>query len=265
MITTSNMVIPIDVFAESTSATFSGTCGDNITWTLDDNGVLNICGSGEMSSLREYITSISYHPQAWFKDDLEDKIKEVIIEDGITSIGDYAFANLYNLQKIQIPDTVVSVGKASFQGCGLTSVDLPRKLESIGDYAFSGSDLTSINLPLSLYSIGAYAFSRLYINEICIPASVTYIGIGAFMGGSNSGRILPKITVDENNENYCSLNGSLFSKDKKTLIMYSNHDKSKTYSIPENVEKIQDYAFYWCGNLTSVGFNNNLVYYIFFS
>ena len=130
----------------------SGTCGDNLTWTLDSEGTLTISGTGPMW---DYDTELfpnedeSYIPcyAPWYCG-LYDKYKTVVIEPGVTSIGDWAFSNGEKLTAVQIPDSVTSIGSEAFCGCSsLTSITIPGSVTSIGSEAFFGcSSLTGISI-----------------------------------------------------------------------------------------------------------------------
>ena len=135
----------------------SGTCGaegnngDNLTWILDDEGVLTISGTGVMASW-------NWKGSPWYAN--KDKIESVVIEDGVTSIGANAFDGCSGLTSITIPSSVTSIGEHAFYGCsGLTSITIPSSVTSIGAYAFSGCSVTSITIPSSVTSIGTSAFS----------------------------------------------------------------------------------------------------------
>ncbi len=111
------------------------------------------------------------------------EVTDVVIPNGVTSIGYYAFYNCTGLTSVTIPNSVTSIGEYTFSGCsGLTSVTIPKSVTSIGYWAFSGcSGLTSITIPESVTSIGGYAFEGCSgLTSITIPNSVTSIGIGAF-------------------------------------------------------------------------------------
>ncbi|MBP1919008.1 RICIN domain-containing protein [Youngiibacter multivorans] len=165
------------VYAETTIIA-SGTCGSNLKWVLDSLGVLNISGSGNMdnyTSINGYISS-PFSQLSW-------QIKSATIENGVTSIGDYAFYDCFNLTSISLPEGLSSIGNLAFKGCSsLTSISLPEGLTSIGNYAFKGcSSFTNIILPEGLTSIGRFAFEDCSsVTLIILPESVTSIGDYAF-------------------------------------------------------------------------------------
>ena len=157
------------------AAVVDGTCGDNLTWTLNTkDSILVIAGTGEM-------TNYIYSPAPW--SDYKSYLKYVTLPDGLTSIGYYAFYDCESLTSITIPNSVTSIGGGAFSGCkGLTSITIPNSVTSIGHGAFEGCEgLTSITIPNSVTSIGVYAFFGCEgLTSITIPNSVTSIGDGAF-------------------------------------------------------------------------------------
>lgn len=111
-----------------------GTCGTNLTWYLDCDGVLTISGTGAMTSSAN---------MPWYA--LRNDIKSVVINPGVTSIGNYAFYNCINLTSVSIPSTVTTIRPDVFENCtSLTSVTIPSSVTSIGYYAFLNSGLTDI-------------------------------------------------------------------------------------------------------------------------
>ena len=130
----------------------SGTCGDNLTWKLDDGGTLTISGKGAMTG---WVDS-DFAPWKTYS----NTINKVVIQPGVTSIGGHAFSKCKNLTSITIPEGVTSIGSSAFWDCfNLTSITIPEGVTSIGTGAFRGcSSLTSITIPESVTSIGEYAF-----------------------------------------------------------------------------------------------------------
>ena len=112
-----------------------------------------------------------------FVNDIE--VTELVIPDGVTSVGQYAFYDCSSLTSVTIPNSVTSIGEFAFNGCSsFTSVTIPNSVTSIGEYAFNGcSSLTSVTIPNSVTSIGDGAFSYCSnLTSITIPNSVTSFG-----------------------------------------------------------------------------------------
>ena len=160
----------------SANAEESGTCGPNLRWHLTDNGVLTISGKGEMN---DYSANYFENRAPWRGYD----IKRIIIGDGVTTIGVYAFAGCSSLTSVTIPNSVTTIGEEAFEGCrALISVTIPNSVTKIGDSAFEDcSALTSVTIPNSVTKIGDRAFEYCRaLTSVTIPNSVTKIGDHAF-------------------------------------------------------------------------------------
>ena len=229
----------------------SGTCGaqgDNLTWTLTCNSVLTISGTGAMADY-----SI-YNPAPWYSHVLS--VKAVVVNEGVTGIGQCAFMDCSGLTSVTISNSVTSVGGAAFIRCAsLTSVTIPNSVTSIGVNAFqSCSSLTSVEIPNSVTSIGDFAFNLCSgLTSVTISNSVTYIAEGVFSDCEN----LTSINVDTDNPKYCSVDGVLFTKNITNLKQYPA-GKQGAYTIPSNVTYISPNAFRWCIGLTSVEIPNSV-------
>ena len=210
-------LLPVSAFADTTA---SGTCGDNLTWTLDGVGTLTISGTGAMYDYD------NYKRQPWYS--ARYHISSIVIGEGVTSIGIYTFSYLDSLRSVSIPASVTSIKDYAFDGCyKLTSVTIPDKVTSIGNYAFRKCyELTNIE----------------------IPNDVKSVGIGAFSDCS----ALTGITVGNENAYYYSDDGVLLNKDKTELHTYPAGKADTTYIIPNGVTNINKYAFEGNGKLTSV-------------
>ncbi|MGN0636091.1 MAG: leucine-rich repeat domain-containing protein, partial [Acutalibacteraceae bacterium] len=233
-------------FALTASASgYSGTCGKNLTWTLDTTtGILTITGTGEMEDY-------SWDDSApWYN--YNNLIRKVQIADGVTSIGDCAFVNCTSLIGITIPDSVTSIREWAFDDCmSLTNILIPDSVTSIRDGAFCEcTSLTDITIPNSVTSIGEDAFwGCRSLTGVTIPNSVTSIGNGAFEYCTS----LTGITVDTANLFYSSDgSGVLYDKNKTALIQFPAGSTLTEYTIPNSVTSIGDGAFDDCMSLTNI-------------
>ena len=121
-----------------------GTCGNNVNWNLDDNGVMTISGTGKMTDyLIEDVGDAHY---GWFNytpwQSLNDAITEVIINDGVTGIGSHSFADCKNLRNVQLGSSIKFIGSEAFKNCiNLEKVgNIPNNLIVFGKDVFSGCE-----------------------------------------------------------------------------------------------------------------------------
>lgn len=121
----------------------AGTCGTNVSWTLDDSGTLTISGTGTMTNY-----SASSNPQ-WYSE--REDIVNVVVDEGVTSIGEYAFYDCTSLESVSVSSTVKTVGSYAFNGCSsLETVTLPPEMTKLGCYAFKDTGITEITIPKTL-------------------------------------------------------------------------------------------------------------------
>ena len=114
------------VFAD----TVNGTCGTNVSWSYDGNGTLTISGSGEIFIGQFNYISPGVKDAPWVN--YKNEIKHIVIEDGITRIGNYAFSGLTYLEDILMPDSVTSIGLYSFFNCkSLKHIDISQYITTI--------------------------------------------------------------------------------------------------------------------------------------
>ena len=207
-----------------------------ITWTLSDDGTLTISGTD--------MPNYNYPDYApWYSQ--RDKIQKVVIGNGVTNIGNYAFYYCYRLTSVTIPNSVTCIGDYAFIGCSnLTSVTIPISVTSIGDYTFSGcSSLTSIKIPETITNIGQSAFYECSsLTSLTIPNSVKSIGVSAFRYCTS----LTSITIPN----------SVTSIEEETFEGCSG---IKSVIIPNSVTNIGEYAFENCPGLTSVNIPNSVM------
>ena len=226
-------VIGIGSLTVSADNPTSGTCGDNLTWEYNESTyTLTIYGTGEMNGY-----SSDYNKTAPWKSFYET-MKTVVINDGVTSIGNYAFYECTELTSISLPDSITSIGQHAFYNCSnLTNIIIPNEVENIGNWAFySCSGLVNITISNSISSIGYRVFSYCTsLTSIIIPNSVETIGDYAF---SNCTR-LKNLTIP---------NGV---KTIKQGAFY-NCSELTTVTVPDSVTNIGYVAFKGCNSLTEI-------------
>ena len=289
------MIVPIlinidcnTVFAEDNTNTWdiSANGDGSVMAVLSDDGTLTISGNGNMKDCG------NYENDSWWN--VKENIKNVLINAGVTNIGEYAFEYCSNLVSIKIPNTITSIGDYAFDECSsLISIEIPESVTSIAVPAFSScNSLTSINVSeknekyLSdkgvLYTKNITELIKYPAGkkekEYAISNSATNIEIGAFNSCSNLIAIeipnsvtniethvfsycnsLISINVSENNQKYMSDNGVLYTKDKRELLMYPVGKKEREYIIPEGVRIIGFDAFENCYNLVDVKIPNTVI------
>ena len=227
----------------------SGKCGDSASWKLDADGVLTITGAGPMADYGAY--------GPWYIAHLTD-INKVVVQEGVTTIGDYAFANLSYVTSVTIPSSITSIGAHAFEKCRLGgAVTLPAGLTVIGDFAFSGSGMASLTLPESLRTIGNSAFLYCSLRELTIPDGVTSIGTGAFCNASLTSVKLPAsgVTLGDGLFRECENLTDVTLPADLTVIgpsMFENCGSLKNVTIPSGVTRIGNAAFAACEALPEI-------------
>ena len=160
-------ILPLNIFA--VTVIDSGTCGENLTWTLTDDGTLTISGTGDM-----YDYSYSYAP--WYS--YRSSLNSVVICDGVTSIGARAFELCNRIKRVSIPSSVTRVNNSAFEKCTrLIYVELPVGITYLGDNVFNYcTRLVDINIPNGVTRIGVDAFFNCEsLVDVTLPESITTI------------------------------------------------------------------------------------------
>jgi len=192
------MLLSLFNFSVYAADTSSGTCGDNLTWTLDAEGTLTISGEGEMTEAMSYT--------------LASKVTKCIIGEGVTSICNRAFNSFTKLAEVTLPTT----------------------LEHIGDAAFNNTIISSITLPEALISIGKQAFQSTNISEVIIPKNVTEIGHTPFSHRLSH----VTVSVSEENPTFSVIDNGLINNTTKTLVgVFKVADgNDRDYTVPDGIE-----------------------------
>lgn len=270
-------VSAVTAFAEDESSgaakiIANGNCGadeggENLKWTLDNNGVLTISGIGAMKNY-DY-----YNSPGWYQH--TNEITSVVFNDGITRIGDLAFDGCTNIKKVSytgytgaennaLPESVTKIGYGAFRDAGVTgTLELPKNLTAIGVYAFYRcKNLTGpLTIPENVTKIGYYTFSGCsgLTGPLTIPKGVTTIEKSAFEGcESLTGPLtIPEgvKTIGESAFNGCkSLTGDLKIPDTVAAIgkdaFYQCSGFDGKLSLSENLKEICSDTFWGCSGLT---------------
>ncbi|MCX6877449.1 MAG: leucine-rich repeat protein [Verrucomicrobia bacterium] len=190
-------------------------------------------GKGGTYTVPDGVTSIGDRAFAWCRG-----LTDITIPVGVTSIGDRAFDFCSRLTSVTIPVGVVSIGNSAFASCtGLTSVTIPASVTSIGDDAFDGcSGLTSVAIPAGVTSIGNTVFFWCRgLTSVTIPTSVTSIGNSAFSGCTGlTGITIPAGVTSIGSDAFSGCSGLT------------------SVAIPASVTSIGNSAFGYCSGLISI-------------
>ena len=272
----------------SAHAESSGTCGDNLTWVLDDKGTLTISGTGDMWVVM-YESGGSYIEWAESK----ENIQKVVIQEGVTSICPSAFKDCINLTSVTIPASVTNIGGNAFAGTPWLKakqkesplviinhilidgtactgeITIPETVTAIGEYAFySCKALTAVNLPENMTTICAGAFRNCDgLTSMTIPDSVASIGASAFAGCDNLASVkLPKGLQRLGYQLFsgCKSLASIDIPDSVTNIDYETFSDCSSLTsvvLPVSITAIQYDAFIGCYGLVSIEAPENTKYY----
>ena len=201
-----------------------GMCGEDAYWTLDRDLLLTIYGTGEIDNYGAF-------DSPWHMCGTE--IKNIIVAEGITRIGNYNFHDLPDLVSVSLPDSLIGIGSSAFSRCkSLTQIDIPDRVEYIIGSFQDCERLKRVTLGDSLRSISAYTFAGcVALEEIHFPDSLLAINSTAF-DECNS---LKEVTIPENVN---SLAGFRYCENLETAYIHA--------------KRIDSYAFYYCPKLKKV-------------
>lgn len=242
------------------NSVIGGTCGRSLTWTYYDDGTLVIDGTGDMYGTYSYPDYAPWHLYS-------DSLNNVIIGDGVTGIGAYAFACCNAITSFTMGRGIKTIGSHAFYKCpNLSSVTFTDSVLSIGEYAFSEcNSLKSITLSDSIGIVGDNAFwSCTGLTDVTLGNGVTEIGELAFGSCSSLKRIELGSSMERlgNDLFYdCISLPAITIPDGVTYIgnnAFNGCRSLQTITIPDSVTTIGGYAFSRCSGLESVSLGNGI-------
>ena len=223
-------------------ADFSGRCGTNLLFNFySSSNTLDIYIGTEGTT--GYMTNYNQADQVPWKS-VRGQIEKVIIGEGVTGIGNYAFYGCSALRIVEIASTVTNIGNSAFQNCtSLESIDIPDNVTRIGNSAFSGCEqLSSISLPDNMVTIEDFAFeSCKALTSFSFPTGVTNISWCVFNNCTGLTSFTIPVGVMSIGEN--AFGGCTGLKD---------------ITIPNSVESIGNQAFQDCKSLDGVTIPNSV-------
>ena len=231
------------------SDAYSGACGCDAFWELDDDGVLTITGAGEVTNPQWIVLH-------------KDKIMRVVIAEGITELGDCAFEDCTNLVSVSLPSSLSVIGSYAFFNTGLTNVVLPEGVRETSYMAFSHcSALVSVSFPTTLESMKDEAFSHDVALQEVVLQEQTYVGRYAFTACTGLKRAVIDGDIAEGAFCNCAnlrtveLGPSISSIDK---VAFSNCESIESVVMPDSVTALGESVFSNCSSLTSVRLSSGL-------
>lgn len=188
---------------------------------------------------------------AFYSSEDATSFETVVLPDSVLRIGEGAFENCIALKNITFSKNITHIGAFAFLSCvSITDMVIPDSVIYIGDYAFQYcSSISNLVIGNNVAHIGDYAFQYCdLLKTVNIPENVDYLSEFAFQFCN----ILTDINVSENNAFYCSEDGVLFDKDKTKLINYPAGKNQTSYTVPDGVDSICDYAFQGADKLAAI-------------
>ena len=210
---------------------------DALTWDFDEaSGTLYIHGEGPM---RSYDSAVPDWEQ------YKDQILTISLDDGITSVGAYAFYNYFYLEEVYLPDSVEAIDISAFDyDWGLKTITVPASLKYVGSRAFYNTLLwepSDLVFPEGCEYIGDEAFHSALKSGgvVSLPSTLKYLGEKAFTNA-----FISDFIVASDNEFYCSENHAIYTKDMKEIRMIApDAEYTGEFIVPDGVEKISAECF----------------------
>ena len=196
----------------------SGTCGDDLTWALTDDGTLTISGQGDMDEAGSMNIP-------WY--DVKTSVTRLVVEEGVTGIATQAFLDCSALRDVTLPSSLKRISMGAFSGCNsLTELIIPEGVVWLGEGIISGCSM---------------------LESISLPASLERIDDDHFAGGRCYS--LKEIRVAPDSKHFRVVDGVLFDYDMETLLYHPQTIYDSVYYIPDTVRTIGVYAFSRCDTL----------------
>ena len=240
----------------------TGICGDDMTWTLDYAGTMTLSGTGDMHDYTLYGETVA----PWTE--LAGDIKTVVIEDGATNVGNYAFVNCTNLTTVTMPDTVTVISDSAFRNCSaLTTVDFSANLIDVENFAFANcASLTDAKLGKHVELIGNSAFFNCAaLTEVELGEALLGINTLAFSGCTSLTEVIMPDTLIALGSDVFSgctaLTTAKLSNGLTTLPKYTFNDCVSLVDVtmPEYLTTIGERTFYNCASLESIDLPFSLI------
>ena len=250
----------------------AGNCGEDLIWVLDNEKVLTISGTGNMTGYNYNgdggftITIGGYKPTIYGRSPTWQQTSQLVIETGVTSIGKNAFRDCINLTSVALPDSVTEIESSAFRDCSaLTNFVIPNGVTNIANCSFQDcSGLTDLVIPNGVTSIGKCAFSGCNaLSNLIIPDSITSIGVEAFQDCNGLTRlVIPNsVTSIGNNAFACTNLESIVIGDGLTDLQsfsFSSYGKLSHVTIGHGITAIKESAFKDCNALSSVTISDSV-------
>ena len=232
-------LLSVGAFADEAPVT--GTCGENVTWSLH-NGQLDIRGTGPMDDIPNLGAEQNKLAQPWH--DYASSIKFVSIGFGVTTVGNYAFFDCDSIEAVIINEGVTSIGVGSFSSCDkLYVLSIGGDVKSIGNVAFqSCTALTNVTVPDSVTFIDAHAFQNCTkLQNLTLSKNLENIKLETFAGCSS----LETVTLPD-------------SVKAIGMKAFDGCTKLASINFPAGLESIGSYAFNECNALKNITLGSNL-------
>ena len=232
----------------STGAVYTGTLGENVSWSLDTGtGALTVTGNGAMEDYN-YTNAQSTSP-LW---NYRSYIKTVTIADTVTTVGSWGFYGCANLTAVDFGSSVTKIGSYAFDGCkALTEMVISDSVTSIGDFAFCNCEaLSEMVIPNGVTSIGSCAFKFCYsLTTVTMGSGVTFIGGSAFYNCNKLNKIIISDTTAWMKISFGNGTSNPFYS---AYALYLGDELLTDLVIPGTVTDISQYAFDGCTSISSV-------------